>query len=174
MQPSSMYGRDFPENVSGKESTCQCWNCKSCEFDPWVEKIPWNRKWEPTPMFLPEESHGQRSLAGYGPWGHKESDTTEHKCTHAACMNQENVNSFLLSCLNCAPSFCHALLKVKEFQCPLWCPRGAHFWNLVHLVALQSHLSDKLKKNYVSCVIWLFLLTVRCRGIILNCSFLHP
>ena len=40
-------------------------------------KIPWRRKWQPTPVFLPGASHGQRSLAGYSPWGHKESDTTE-------------------------------------------------------------------------------------------------
>ena len=93
---------------------------------------------------------------------------------HTACKHQENVSCFLLSGFNGAPSFCHALLKGKERQCPLWCPRGARLWNLVHLAALQSHLSDKLKKNYVSCIIWLFLLTVRCRGIILNCSFLHP
>jgi len=46
-------------------------------FDPWVGKIPWRRAWQPTPMFLPGESQGQRSLSGYGPWGHKESDTTE-------------------------------------------------------------------------------------------------
>ena len=46
-------------------------------FDPWVGKIPWRRKWQPTPVFLPGESHGQRSLAGYSPWGCKESDTTE-------------------------------------------------------------------------------------------------
>ena len=46
-------------------------------FDPWVGKIPWRRAWQPTPVFLPGESHGQRSLAGYSPWGRKESDTTE-------------------------------------------------------------------------------------------------
>ena len=40
-------------------------------------KIPWRRKWQPTPVLLPEESHGQRSLEGCSPWGHKESDTTE-------------------------------------------------------------------------------------------------
>ena len=45
--------------------------------DPWVWKIPWRRKWHPTPAFLPEKSHGQRSLMGYSPKGHKESDTTE-------------------------------------------------------------------------------------------------
>ena len=46
-------------------------------FDPWVGKIPWRRVWQHTLVFLPGESHGQRSLEGYGPWGHKESDTTE-------------------------------------------------------------------------------------------------
>ena len=46
-------------------------------FDPWVGNIPWRRKWQPTPVFLPGKSHGQRSLASYSPWGHKESDMTE-------------------------------------------------------------------------------------------------
>ena len=45
--------------------------------------IPWRRKWQPTPVFLPGESHGQRSLVGYSPQGHKESDTTEQLHTHA-------------------------------------------------------------------------------------------
>ena len=40
-------------------------------FDPWVGKIPWKRERPPTPVFLPGESHGQRSLAGYSPWGHR-------------------------------------------------------------------------------------------------------
>ena len=46
-------------------------------FDPWVRMIPWRRKWQPTPVFLPGESHGQRSLAGYSPRGCKQSDKTE-------------------------------------------------------------------------------------------------
>ena len=46
-------------------------------FNSWVGKSPWRRDWLPTPVFLPGKSHGQRSLAGYSPWGHKESDTTE-------------------------------------------------------------------------------------------------
>ena len=45
-------------------------------FDPWVRAIPWRRKWQPTPVFLPRESHEPGSLAGYSPWSHKESDTT--------------------------------------------------------------------------------------------------
>ena len=44
-------------------------------FDPWVGMIRWSRKWQPTPVSLPGESHGQRSLVGYSPWGLKESDT---------------------------------------------------------------------------------------------------
>ena len=50
---------------------------KRHRFDPWVRKVPWRRAWQPTPVFLPGESHGQRSLAGYGPWDCKESDMTE-------------------------------------------------------------------------------------------------
>ena len=47
-------------------------------FDPWIMKIPWSRRaWQPTPVFLARELHGQRSLAGYNPWDDKESDMTE-------------------------------------------------------------------------------------------------
>ena len=45
-------------------------------FHPWVGKLPWRMKWKPTPVFLPGESHGQRSLAGYSPWSRKESGMT--------------------------------------------------------------------------------------------------
>ena len=50
-------------------------------LDPWVTKIAGNRKWQPTPVFLPEKPYGQRSLAGYDLWGCKESDMAEHMCT---------------------------------------------------------------------------------------------
>ena len=67
----------FPGGAGGKEPDCQGRKQKSPSFDPWVRKILWRREWQPTPVFLSGESHGQRSLAGYNPWGHKESDTTE-------------------------------------------------------------------------------------------------
>ena len=70
----------FPGGASGKESTCQCRRHKRCGFNPWVGKIPWSRKWQPTPVFLPGEFHGQGRLAGYSPRGRKQPDTTE--CTH--------------------------------------------------------------------------------------------
>ena len=67
----------FPGGTSSKEPACQCRKYKRCKFDPWVRKISWRRSWQPVPVFLPGESHGQRNLAGYGPWGRKESEMTE-------------------------------------------------------------------------------------------------
>ena len=54
----------FDTSTSGKEPTCQC---RRCGFDPCIGKVPWRRAWQPTPVFLPGESHGQRSLEGYSP-----------------------------------------------------------------------------------------------------------
>ena len=51
-------------------SSSQCRRLRRLGFDPWVRKNPWRRKWQPPPVFLPGESHGWRSLAGYGSWGH--------------------------------------------------------------------------------------------------------
>ena len=70
----------LPRWCSSKEPTCQC-PCKRQDFDPRVGKIPWSRKWQPTPVFLPGKSHGQWSLAGYSLRGHKKSDTTEQLST---------------------------------------------------------------------------------------------
>ena len=67
---------------SGKEFTCQLRRHKRCRFNPWVGKIPWRRAWQPTPVFLPEKSHGQRRLMGYSPWGSRELYMTEHMHTH--------------------------------------------------------------------------------------------
>ena len=63
--------------LSGKESACQRRSHRRCSFDIWVRKIPWRRKWQPTPVFPPRESHGQKSLEGYSPWNCKESHTAE-------------------------------------------------------------------------------------------------
>jgi len=60
--------------LSCKDCACQC---RRHGFDPWVRKIPWRRKWQPTSVFLPGKSHGQRSLVGYSPWVPKESALTE-------------------------------------------------------------------------------------------------
>ena len=59
----------FPNSTSGKETTCS--------FNPWVGKIPYRRKWQSTPLFLPGKFHEQRSQAGYISWGHKELNATK-------------------------------------------------------------------------------------------------
>ena len=70
----------LPWWLSGKKI---CLQCRRCGFDPWVGKIPWKRKWLPTPVFLLKELYGmenpidKRNLVGCSPWGHKESDMTE-------------------------------------------------------------------------------------------------
>ena len=67
----SIWAVGFPGGKVVKESTCQCQRYKKM----WVPSLgwedPWRRKWQPTPVFLPGESHGQRRLAGYTPWGQK-------------------------------------------------------------------------------------------------------
>ena len=69
-------------------------------FDPWVGKIPWRRAWQPTPVFLSGESHGQRSLVGYSPWGRKESDTTDRLTQNSVHLQ---VNFSLFSGLEMLP-----------------------------------------------------------------------
>ena len=100
-------------------------------FSPWVRKIPWERKWQPTPVFLPGESQGQRSLAGCSPWAPTESDTTEHKHKqkiglYGIFLQMANLQKFKIMCLEfihtdtCRFSssilMCVALLAVMENQ----------------------------------------------------------
>ena len=63
-----MAGGGFPGGSDGKKI---CLQCQRPEFYPWVGKIHWRREWLPTPLFLPGEFHGQKSLAAYSPWGHR-------------------------------------------------------------------------------------------------------
>ena len=78
MAPLPVCERAFVGGSGSKESAC---NARNPGFDPQIGKIPWRREWQPTPVFLPREFHGQQSLVGYSPWDHKESDTTTPVCT---------------------------------------------------------------------------------------------
>ena len=80
--------------IKGKP-TCQCRRCKRLKFDPWVGKILWRRKWQPTPVFFPEKSHGQRNLTGYSPWGCKELDATEQTHTHTHTHTKQQNTRYL-------------------------------------------------------------------------------
>ena len=77
----------FPGGPSGKESACQYRKPKKHGLDPWVGKILWRRKWQPTPVFLPGKYHGQRSLEGYTPWAHRDWDMTKQLSTISQVQN---------------------------------------------------------------------------------------
>ena len=89
--------------------------CGRPGLKPQVGKIPWRRKRQPAPVFLPGKSHGQRSLAGYSPWGYKESDTTE-RLPHTIRL--------LSLCYHCTET---ALDKVIQ--------SNGHSWNSPHLAS---------------------------------------
>ena len=90
----------FPGRASGQKPTCQCRILKRREFNPWVGKISWRRAWQPTLVFLPRESHGQRSLAGYSSVGsqrvgHDLSDLA-HTCPSISSTFAFKLISFLI------------------------------------------------------------------------------
>ena len=74
----------------GKEFTCQC---RKLQFDASVGEIPWRRKWQPTPVFLPGKFYGQRSLVGYSPWGRKELNTAEQTHTDTYTLTPTHTQS---------------------------------------------------------------------------------
>ena len=98
-------GKEFPGDLDGKASV---YNAGNPGWDPWVGKIPWRRKWQSTPVLLPGKSHGQRSLVGYSPWGHKESDTTERLHVHIPEPN----------CLSLNPGCALFCYNLKHFTLP--------------------------------------------------------
>ena len=67
----------LPRWLSRCSISLQCRRHRRCRFDPWVGKIPWRKIWQPTSLFLPGKFQGQKSLAGYSPWGRKELDVTQ-------------------------------------------------------------------------------------------------
>ena len=87
-------------------------DCKRSGLNSWVRKIFWRRAWKPTPVFLPEESHGRKSLVGYGPWGHKDSDATEHARMHI--QPQASLVVWALAS-DCSVCFLSLPLKVTSF-----------------------------------------------------------
>ena len=106
----------LPRWLSGKESTCQCRRCKRYAFDPWVRKISQRKKWQPTPVFLPGESHGQRSLVGYSPWGHQELDKTEQAKRRALALMGEDLGETQTLPLHCLVTLSTKSCWVRVFS----------------------------------------------------------
>ena len=80
----------FPGGSMVKSTLANAGDAKRREFQPWVGKIPWRRKWQPTPVFWLGKSHGERSQVGYSPRGRKELDMTEPMSTHTSCATSWN------------------------------------------------------------------------------------
>ena len=100
-----------------KEPICQCRRHKIRGFNPWVGKIPWRRAWQPTAVFLPGESHGWRSLAGYSPWGRKESDPSEvtlRTCTQEVWSTHLNKMSMILPWASLTAQWVKNLPAIQE------------------------------------------------------------
>ena len=126
-----------------------CLECRRPGFSPWVRKIPWRRKWQPTPVFLPEKSQEQRSLAGYSPWGLKESDMTEG-LTHTHKVYGGLVLELAHGCF-------HIRLKQRREVCllcleksskPCFCPHMFAFKvSMVSMETTQRLLKKKFKKS---------------------------
>ena len=95
--------------TDGKESA---WSCERPGFNPWIRKMPWKRKWQPTSVFLPGELHGQKSLAGYSPWACKESDTNEW-LTHIYFAFQWNTDILQNSPFKSLLKIRYCVLKIK-------------------------------------------------------------
>ena len=128
--------------LRAKESTCQC---RRHGFYLWVGRIPWRRKWQPPPVFLPGKSHRERSLVGCGPWGRKESDTTEHahtsfslkitSYTRATCTQE--------ACTWAADPGCSAVgCHCQSLTLPAPCPHCSI------IVTTVQYLSSALHKNF--------------------------
>ena len=106
--------------ISGEESTYQC---RKHGFDPWVGKIPWRRKWQSTPVFLPGKSHGQRSLVVCSPWGCKRIQhdlVTKEQPPFSAPFTEETVlyHYIFLTCHKLTDSICLAFFWAL-FSVPL-------------------------------------------------------
>ena len=127
--------------VKFKESTCQCRRRRRCWFDPWVCKIPWRRKWQPTQVFLethgqPGKTHGQKSLADYSPWGRKESETTEATVS-ARKADERCSDSFRWTAKGLSPTYtCPLSLPSRRprdtEQRPLCCTAGSGWLSILN------------------------------------------
>ena len=99
--------------LGGKASVCQC---RRHRFDPWVGKIPWRKKWQSTPVFLPGKSYGQRSLVSYSPWGWKRARYDLATKKQSFDYTHLKHNSSLIQMINKKMKRYSSLLTIREIQ----------------------------------------------------------
>ena len=150
----------FPRWCNSKESACQCRRHLRCGFNSWVEKMPWSRKWQVTPVFLPGKSHRQKSLAGYIVHGVSKSRTrlSAHTHTHENIENM-NIGLFPLASWPWACSV-QSLSHVRLFPTPWTAAHHASLsitnsWSLLKLRSIKpampsNHLILRACKTHVN------------------------
>ena len=122
--------QSLPGGASGNQSACECKRCRRHGFHPWVGKVPWRRAWQPTPVFLPGESHAQRSLVGYSPRDHKWLDTTERTHTHQRSFTEKVTVCQVVHphhCVSCVQHPYGMTISLPTLQGP--CPREVPLWS---------------------------------------------
>ena len=131
-------------SASGKESACQHRRCRILGFDPWVGKIPWRRKWQYTPVFLPGKSHGQRSLVGHSPWGCKSRTRLKRLSTQArsqepspSCPGEKGEQTVGV------PDNSHPIQGCTSFQLLLLQLDGSHHRPQVHTCSRREGVSTR-------------------------------
>ena len=132
--------RGLPRWLSGKEQACQS---RRLGFDPWVRKIPWRRKWQPTLAVLPGKLHGQRSLADYSPWRRK-------RIRQDLSTKQQLLSSFKISLSRkdtYTPVFTAALFIIATIWKQPKCPSTEEWIKMRYVYTMESN--SAIKKNEI-------------------------
>ena len=126
---------DFPGGVSGKELTCQCRKHKKHGFSPWVRKIPCRRAWQPTLVFLPEESCRHTSLVGYSPW--KQLSTAPP--IHSPSPFNRDFQGYTSTTVMASTTYTDQYLLCCKIQCALVTPHfSCHLGTFTHLIIWKT------------------------------------
>ena len=142
----------------GKQSA---WRSRKRGFYTWLGNTPWSRKWQFNPVFLPEKFRGQKSLAGYNPWGCKESDTTEHACTHyhiSQYISDISIYSYSCICLSVEKitnTCCYSITKSCQLFGTPWiaaCQASLSFnisLSLLKLMSSESVMTSTISSSVI-------------------------
>ena len=129
----------FPRWPSGKEPACHCRRCRRHGFTPWFRKIPQRRAWQPTPVFLPGASHGQKSLVGHSPRRHSQKRLSARARTHTHIHSPSQGLCTPLPCVWFLQGFSHAVSSTSRFQ-NIYIPGGPLARTLSKVGSLVSQL----------------------------------
>ena len=139
-------GGSAVKNLTAKQET---------GFNPWVRKIPWRRKLQPTPVFLPGKSYGQRSQAGYSPWGRKQSDTTGQLTTTTTLIT---VLLPIISSVSCCTLASSLTALLKQLLLRTWILIILQHLTLLPIFSLKLSLALISVNTPFSLPVWFFLL----------------